>query len=115
MRASRIRRSTHFTNFVDAAKADNPEDVNCSPELGAAAMVIVKLGSKSYREGKAYHFDSEAMEVKEADASWAKRLGEDVARPRFGETYSGLEGRRRERQALPARVPKAGRPVDQWR
>ena len=64
---------THFTNFVDAAKADNPEDVNCSPELGAAAMVIVKLGSKSYREGKAYHFDSEAMEVKEADASWAKR------------------------------------------
>jgi hypothetical protein len=36
-------------------------------------MVIVKLGSKSYREGKAYHFDRDAMQVKEADASWAQR------------------------------------------
>ena len=36
---------THFTNFVESAKAGKPENVNCSPELGAAAMVIVKLGS----------------------------------------------------------------------
>jgi predicted dehydrogenase len=64
---------THFTNFVDCALAGKPDEVNCSPELGAAAMVIVKLGSKSYREGKAFHFDREAMAVKDADESWAKR------------------------------------------
>lgn len=64
---------THFENFVDAALAGKPEDVNCSPELGAAAMVIVKLGSMSYRQGKAFHFDGEALAVKEADPSWAQR------------------------------------------
>jgi hypothetical protein len=64
---------THFTNFVDCAKAGTPEEVNCSPELGAAAMVIVKLGSKSYREGKAYHFDGEKLAVSNGDTSWAAR------------------------------------------
>jgi predicted dehydrogenase len=63
----------HFTNFVEAALAGKPDAVNCSPELGAAAMVIVKLGSKSYREGKAFHFDRESMQVKDADTSWAER------------------------------------------
>ncbi len=63
----------HFTNFVDSAKAGKPEDVNCSPELGAAAMVIVKLGSKSYREGKAFHFDHEKLAVSDGDTSWAQR------------------------------------------
>ena len=64
---------THFTNFVESALAGKPEDVNCSPELGAAAMVIVKLGSKSYRDGKAFHFDAEKLAVSEADPSWAAR------------------------------------------
>jgi predicted dehydrogenase len=64
---------THFTNFVDAAKAGKPEDVNCTPELGAAAMVIVKLGSKSYREGKVFHFDREKLAVSDGDKSWAER------------------------------------------
>ena len=64
---------THFTNFVDSAKAGKPEDVNCTPELGAAAMVIVKLGSKSYREGKAFHFDGEKMQVSDGNTSWAQR------------------------------------------
>jgi predicted dehydrogenase len=64
---------THFTNFVDCAKAGTPEDVNCSPELGAAAMVIVKLGSKSYREGKAFHFDGEKLAVSNGDTGWADR------------------------------------------
>ena len=63
----------HFTNFVDAVKAGMPENVNCSPELGAAAMVIVKLGSRSYREGKAFHFDGEKMLVSDGDTSWAQR------------------------------------------
>jgi hypothetical protein len=35
-------------------------------------MVIVKLGSESYRQGKAFHFDRETMSFKEADGSWAK-------------------------------------------
>ncbi|MEN1681121.1 MAG: Gfo/Idh/MocA family oxidoreductase, partial [Planctomycetota bacterium] len=39
----------HFKNFTDAAIAGDPSAVNCSPELGAAAMTIVKLGAKSYR------------------------------------------------------------------
>jgi predicted dehydrogenase len=62
----------HFENFCDAAIAGKPDQVNCSPEVGAAAMVIVKLGSLSYREGKAFQFDRETMTVKEADGSWAK-------------------------------------------
>jgi hypothetical protein len=62
----------HFKNFCDAAIAGKPDQVNCSPELGAAAMVIVKLGSESYRQGKAFHFDRETMTFKEADSSWAK-------------------------------------------
>jgi hypothetical protein len=61
----------HFRNFCDAAIAGKPEMVNCSPELGAAAMVIVKLGSESYRQGKAFHFDREKMTFSEANASWA--------------------------------------------
>jgi predicted dehydrogenase len=61
----------HFQNFCDAAMAGKPEMVNCSPELGAAAMVIVKLGSESYRQGKAFHFNRETMTFAEADVSWA--------------------------------------------
>jgi predicted dehydrogenase len=64
---------THFTNFVEAAKAGKPDNVNCSPELGAAAMVIVKLGSQSYREGKAFHFDGDKLAVSDGDKSWAQR------------------------------------------
>jgi len=63
----------HFENFCDAAIAGKPDQVNCSPELGAAAMVIVKLGSESYRQGKAFHFDRKTMTVSDADPSWAKR------------------------------------------
>jgi predicted dehydrogenase len=62
----------HFENFCDAAIAGKPELVNCSPEMGAAAMVIVKLGSESYRQGKVFHFDRETMSIKDADGSWAK-------------------------------------------
>jgi predicted dehydrogenase len=62
----------HFDNFADACIAGKPDQVNCSPELGAAAMVIVKLGSESYRQGKVFHFDRETLTVKDADGSWAK-------------------------------------------
>lgn len=70
----------HFGNFCDAAIAGKPELAKCTPELGAAAMVIVKLGSKSYREGKVYHFDAKEMRVSDGDGSWAggwERLSDD--------------------------------------
>jgi len=61
----------HFRNFIDAVVADDPSAVNCSPELGAAAMMIVKLGAKSYREGKVFHFDRDSMRYRDGNSSWA--------------------------------------------
>jgi predicted dehydrogenase len=62
----------HFKNFCASAAAGKPAMVNCSPELGAAAMVIVKLGSMSYQQGKVFHFDRETMTVSDGNPSWAK-------------------------------------------
>ena len=61
----------HFTNFCEAAMAGKPELANCTPELGAAAMVVVKLGSESYRQGKVFHFDRDTMTVSDGNPSWA--------------------------------------------
>lgn len=75
----------HFDNFVRAALAEDPAAVNCPPDLGAAAMVTVKLGAMSYREGKVYHFDPETLKISEGDASWAKKweaMSEARAKPR---------------------------------
>ncbi|QDU88443.1 4-carboxy-2-hydroxymuconate-6-semialdehyde dehydrogenase [Pirellulimonas nuda] len=63
----------HFKNFVDAAVAGRPELVNCSPELGAAAMTVVKLGSRSYREGKVFHFDPDNLTYSDGSSAWADR------------------------------------------
>ena len=52
---------------------DKPELVNCSPELGAAAMTLSNSGAKSYREGKAFHFDPSTMSISDGNASWARR------------------------------------------
>ncbi len=75
----------HFDNFVKAARAGDPEAVNCSPELGAAAMVIVKLGARSYREGKVFHFDRETLTISEGDSSWAngwQQMSADRSKPK---------------------------------
>jgi predicted dehydrogenase len=75
----------HFENFVSAARADDPTVVNCSPELGAAAMAIVKLGARSYREGKVFHFDKETMTISEGNGSWAngwQQMSADRAKPK---------------------------------
>jgi hypothetical protein len=61
----------HFEDFCAATAAGKPDQVKCSPELGAAAMVIVKLGSESYRQGKVFHFDSETLTVSDGNPSWA--------------------------------------------
>ena len=103
----------HFKNFCESAIAGKPDQVNCSPELGAAAMVIVKLGSHSYREGKVFHFDRETMTFREADTSWAKGWEKMSHNGAVAQARARLESRRHRQQALPARVPEAGRPVDQ--
>ncbi|QEG37619.1 Gfo/Idh/MocA family protein [Bythopirellula goksoeyrii] len=63
----------HQKNFVDCCLAGTPDKVNCSPELGAAAIVTVSLGSRSYREGKVFHFDPETSTVSDGNADWAKK------------------------------------------
>jgi predicted dehydrogenase len=86
---------THFANFVDATLAGKPEAVNCDPELGAAAMVIVKLGAKSYREGKAFHFDRDSLTVKDADASWAaqwEKMSKERAAAKHIPNWRGGDG-----------------------
>lgn len=99
----------HFGDFVDAVAADTPESVNCDPELGAAAMVVVKLGARSYREGKAFHFDPETLTISDGNESWSKKweqMSYDRAKPKhvpgwtagdegsvlFREDYQSLEG-----------------------
>jgi predicted dehydrogenase len=75
----------HFRNFVDAVAADDPGAVNCSPELGAAAMTIVKLGARSYREGKAFHFDRDTMSILDGNGSWSagwEQMSRDRAKPK---------------------------------
>lgn len=100
----------HFTNFVDAAMAGKPEDVNCTPELGAAAMVIVKLGSKSYREGKAFHFDRDAMQVKDADSSWAKGWEKMSHEQAAAKQIPGWQGGERGSKIMPREYQKLAGP-----
>ena len=63
----------HFENFCQAAIAGKPELVKCDPELGAAAMVVVKLGARSYREGKVFHYNPETHQISDGNADWARQ------------------------------------------
>ena len=75
----------HFENFTKAAIAGDAAAVNCSPELGAAAMTVVKLGARSYREGKVFHFDRDTMTISEGNSSWAdgwQKMSEQRAKPK---------------------------------
>ena len=78
IRVSGVANTTaaHFQNFCEAALAEDPSMVKCDPELGAAAMLIVKLGAKSYREGKVFHFDPVTMSVSDGDSSWSQHWEE---------------------------------------
>ncbi|MCH8839225.1 MAG: Gfo/Idh/MocA family oxidoreductase [Planctomycetes bacterium] len=64
---------THQQNFIECCLQDTPDKVNCPPDLGAAAIVTVNLGSRSYREGKVFHFDPDTLTVSDGDSSWASR------------------------------------------
>ena len=88
----------HFKNFLDAMRAGKPEMANNPPDLGAAAVVTVNLGARSYREGKVFFCrDGQALT---ADDTWAKQweaMSKQRAKPRHlpgwkaGDTGSLLE------------------------
>ena len=63
----------HFKNWVDAMVAGDPQMCNNTTELGAAAIANVILGARSYREGKAFHYDADKHEIHDANEGWAKR------------------------------------------
>lgn len=70
-----VRNTTlaHFENWLAAIRNDDPSLCNNTPDLGAAAIVTVSLGTRSYREGKVFFFDQEQMRVLDADESWAQK------------------------------------------
>ena len=62
----------HFENWLAAIEAGDPQRCNNPPDLGAAAVILVNLGARSYREGKIYRFDAETMTVSDADGGWSR-------------------------------------------
>lgn len=82
----------HFKNFLDAVAARKPELCNNTPDLGAAAIVTVNLGARSYREGKAFFFDQQAKKERTADESWAanwERMSQERAHPHHVPGWKG--------------------------
>ena len=63
--------AAHMLNFLDAVRAGKPEMVNNDPELGAAAVAIVDLAVRSYREGRVFHMG--LLGVSEGSDDWARR------------------------------------------
>lgn len=63
----------HFSNWLDAMAAGDPQACNNPPDLGAAAITVVNLGAQSYRQGKVFHFDAETGTISDGDSSWAKK------------------------------------------
>ena len=75
---------THIGNWLDAIETGKPESVNNDPILGAAAVMIVNLAVRSYREGKVFHIDSQGK-IGQGDASWAlqwEKMSKEKASPR---------------------------------
>ncbi|MBW3599026.1 MAG: Gfo/Idh/MocA family oxidoreductase [Planctomycetes bacterium] len=76
--------SMHFANFLEAVRDGRPAAVNNDPELGAAAVMLVNLAVRSYREGKVFHVDVEGN-IGKGDSSWAdrwERMSQERAKPR---------------------------------
>lgn len=75
----------HFENFLEAVQAGDPSLVNNSPELGAAAVMLVNLGVLSYRNGKVFQVDRDTLKVNDGDQSWAanwEKMSKEFSRPR---------------------------------
>jgi predicted dehydrogenase len=76
--------SAHMANFLEAVQAGKPAMVHNDPELAAAAVAIVDLAARSYREGKVLQMDREGN-VMDGDRSWAagwEEMSERRAKPR---------------------------------
>lgn len=74
---------THMANWLDAIDAGTPDAVNNDPPLAAAAVTIVNLAVRSYREGKVFHVDPNGS-ISDGDASWANRwetMSKERAKP----------------------------------
>ena len=75
----------HLANWVEAMQTADPAMCHNPPDLGAAAVTMVILGARSYREGRAFQFDLENG-VQNADANWAARW-EQMSRQRSGPNH----------------------------
>lgn len=76
--------STHCANWLDAIRSGKPTSVNNDPELGSAAVMLVNLAVRSYREGKVFHVDRDGQ-VSDGNSSWAdgwEKLSKAKAKPR---------------------------------
>lgn len=76
--------AAHIANFLDAVRAGRPDMVNNDPVLGAAAVAIVDLAVRSYREGRVLQMSPDGAVV-DGDRSWAdgwERMSEARAKPR---------------------------------
>ena len=74
----------HFDNFIKAIETGKPNSVNNDPELGAAAVMIVNLAVRSYREGRVFHIDRN-QKITNGNSSWAdgwESMSEAKAAPR---------------------------------
>jgi hypothetical protein len=84
---------SHFDNFLAAIRAGKPNLVNNDPELGAAAVMIVNLAVRSYREGKVFHVDPQGK-IRDGDSSWAEnweKMSQAHSRPRHVPGWRGGE------------------------
>src|SRR6185503_16359394 len=83
--------TAHFENFFAAVRAGKPSLVNNDPELAAAAVVLVNLAVRSYREGKVFQLDRDGR-VSDGDGSWAanwERMSKERAKPRHVPGWQG--------------------------
>ena len=74
----------HFTNFLEAVTDGNSAHVNNPPDLGAAAVAMVNLAIRSYREGKVFHMAPNGGPVTEGNAGWAagwEKMSKAKAKP----------------------------------
>lgn len=76
--------SEHCGNWLDAIAAGTPASVNNDPDLAAAAVMLVNLAVRSYREGKVFHVDHNGK-MSEGDRSWAdnwEKMSKARSKPR---------------------------------
>jgi predicted dehydrogenase len=83
--------AAHMLNFLDAVRAGKPDMVNNDPELGAAAVAIVDLAVRSYREGRVFQMN-ETGDVIDGNDRWARsweQMSEARAKPRHVPGWKG--------------------------